>query len=243
MSKQDEIRDATNKKHLERSILFVWLRAIFFSICFIVLLFVPAGRLDWIAGWVFLGFFCLAVSVIAIWVRRHDPELMRERQTSAQAENVKFWDKIIMAFYSVLLIVMLILASVDAGRYSWSFVPLILRVLGWLGLSVAFVIVWWVMAENTYLSERVRIQEDRAHRVVTSGPYQYIRHPMYVGVILAVICLPLALGSLWALIPALLIVFLFVVRTGLEDRTLMEELPGYKLYAERVSFRLIPGIW
>ena len=104
-------------------------------------------------------------------------------------------------------------------------------------------IVWRVMAENTYLSERVRIQEERDHHVVTTGPYQYVRHPMYVGIIIAMLSVPLALGSWWALLPAALIMIVFIVRTGLEDRTLMEELPGYQEYARQVRYKLLPGIW
>ena len=168
---------------------------------------------------------------------------MTERQSAAKAENVKYWDQVIMTVYSVLLLFLLVVASVDAGRMGWSRVPLVVRVIGWLGLGVALVIVWRVMAENTYLSERVRIQEERGHQVVTTGPYQVVRHPMYVGIIIAVLNVPLALGSWWALLPAAFIVILFIVRTALEDRTLMEELPGYQEYAQQVGYRLLPRIW
>jgi protein-S-isoprenylcysteine O-methyltransferase Ste14 len=99
------------------------------------------------------------------------------------------------------------------------------------------------MKENAFLSDVVRIQEDRGHTVCSKGPYKYVRHPMYVGVILIIVCFPFSLGSLYALIPALVIVILFFIRTALEDKTLQEELPGYKEYAQRVRYRLIPGIW
>jgi protein-S-isoprenylcysteine O-methyltransferase Ste14 len=235
--------DAPEHKNAAKSKLRLWMKSIFFLIIFIAILFITAGRLDWMAGWAFLVFFLLAVGVIVVWARRHDPELMKERQAASQAENVKRWDQIIMVLYTILLLLMLVLAALDAGRLGWSDIPLIFRALGWLGLCAAFVIVWRVMAENTYLSEMVRIQEERGHQVVTTGPYQYVRHPMYVGVIIAVVSIPLALGSLWALVPGVLIVILFIIRTALEDRTLMEELPGYKDYAEQVRFRLVPGIW
>lgn len=168
---------------------------------------------------------------------------MAERQNVSKAENVKRWDQVIMAIYSVILLVLLVVASLDAGRMGWSQVPLVVRVLGWLGLGVALVLIWRVMAENTYLSERVRIQEERGHQVVTTGPYQYVRHPMYVGIIIAMLSVPLALGSWWALIPAVSIVALFIVRTALEDYTLYEELPGYQEYTRHVRYRLLPGIW
>ena len=166
---------------------------------------------------------------------------MEER--SRTAENVKSWDKAIMGVYTVLLFGMLVAAGLDAGRFGLSDMPVALRVLGWLGLVAAFALVWWVMASNPFLSRMVRIQDERGHVVVTTGPYNYVRHPMYVGTITAMITIPLVLGSFWALIPAVLIDILFVVRTAMEDRTLMEELPGYKEYASRVRYRLFPIIW
>jgi len=208
---------------------------------FVALLFVPAGRLDWWAAWAFIGAFVLAVLALVGWLSRRDPELLAERQRAGgEAER---WDRAIMAIYTVLLLVLLIVAGLDAGRFGWSSPPVPLRVLGWLGLVVSLALVWWTMASNTYLSEVVRVQDDRDHQVATTGPYRIVRHPMYVGVILAFFCVPLILGSLWALVPALLCAILFVVRTGLEDRTLQERLPGYREYAEKVRYRLVPGVW
>ena len=208
---------------------------------FIAALFLPAGRLDWWAGWAFLIAFFGATIILSLWMRRIDPALMEER--SRTAENVKSWDKVIMGVYTVLLFVMLMVAGLDAGRFGLSDMPAALRALGWLGLLTAYALVWWVMASNPFLSEMVRIQDERGHVVVTTGPYNFVRHPMYVGTITAIFCIPLVLGSFWALIPAVLIDILFVVRTAMEDRTLMEELPGYKEYASRIRYRLFPGIW
>ncbi|MFC2055923.1 methyltransferase family protein [Chloroflexota bacterium] len=208
---------------------------------FIAALFLPAGRLDWWAGWEFLIAFFSATIALTIWMRRRDPALMEER--SRTAENVKSWDKVIMGVYTVLLFVMLVVAGLDAGRFGLSDMPAALRALGWLGLLTAYALVWWVMASNPFLSEMVRIQDERGHVVVTTGPYNYVRHPMYVGTITALSTIPLVLGSYWALIPAVLIDFLFVVRTAMEDRTLTEELPGYREYASRIRYRLLPGIW
>lgn len=217
------------------------IRTILSLIIFLAILFVPAGRLDWWEGWAFFFAFLAAVAVVAIWGQRRDPELMQERRKPG--ENVKRWDRIIMGLYTVLLLVLLILAALDSGRYGWSTVPFILRILGWLGLLVAMGIVWWSMASNPFLSGVVRIQDDRGHCVATTGPYKYIRHPMYDGVIMAALSVPLVLGSLWALLPAALIVLLFVLRTALEDRTLLDELPGYEAYAEQVRYRLLPCVW
>jgi protein-S-isoprenylcysteine O-methyltransferase Ste14 len=138
---------------------------------------------------------------------------------------------------------MTVLTGLDGVRFRWSHVPFGLNLLGFAGLVLAMLLVFWVMRENTFASSVVRIQTDRGHRVCSTGPYAYARHPMYVGVILSIISFPLALGSLFALIPAVIIVGLFIMRAALEDKTLQEELPGYKEYAQKVRFRLIPGVW
>jgi len=208
---------------------------------FVAALFLPAGRLDWWAGWAFLIAFFGSTIILTLWMRRRDPALMEER--SRTAENVKSWDKAIMGVYTALLFGMLVAAGLDAGRFGLSDMPSALRALGWLGLLAAFALAWWVMASNPFLSRMGRIQDERGHVVVTTGPYNYVRHPMYVGTITFVICVPLVLGSYWALIPAVLIDILFVVRTAMEDRTLMEELPGYREYSARIRYRLFPGIW
>ena len=205
------------------------------------LLFVPAGRLDWYAAWAFLLAFFGSTGGLSFWLSRRDPALVRER--TRVADNVEPWDHAIMALYTVLLVAMLVLAGLDAGRFRWSSVPIIVRTLGWTGLAVSFALIWRVMAANTFLSERVRIQEDRGHRVITSGPYRYVRHPMYVGVILSMCCIPLVLGSWYALTIGGAIGIVFIVRTALEDRTLLLKLSGYDTYAKRVRYRLVPGVW
>ena len=121
--------------------------------------------------------------------------------------------------------------------------PWFIQAVALVGLALACGLVFWVTAANTYLSRLVRIQEDRGHQVVTTGPYRFVRHPMYAGLVVLIPCLPLFLGSWWALVPAGLIAILFVIRTALEDRTLRAELPGYAEYAQHVRYRLLPGIW
>jgi protein-S-isoprenylcysteine O-methyltransferase Ste14 len=217
------------------------LRGIFGLAVFIAVLFIPAGRWDWMEGWAFLIATIVAVSSISLWGMKADPELMKER--SRVAEDVEGWDKTILRIYSVLLFALLIVAALDAGRFGWSQVPLSAHAAGWAGLAVAFFVASWAMLSNTYASRTVRIQSDRGHQVVTAGPYRYVRHPMYVGVILSVMSMPLILKSWWALVPAALIVVLFFIRTGLEDRTLKQKLAGYTEYSERVRYRLLPGVW
>jgi protein-S-isoprenylcysteine O-methyltransferase Ste14 len=148
-----------------------------------------------------------------------------------------------MAAYTVCLLLTPVVAGLDAGRFGWSAVPLPARLLAWLALAAAGTLIFWALATNTYLSRMARIQDDRGQVVVTAGPYRYVRHPMYLGVILLFLGMPVALGSWWALLPGIVIAALFVLRTAKEDPMLREELPGYTEYARHVGYRLVPGIW
>jgi protein-S-isoprenylcysteine O-methyltransferase Ste14 len=208
---------------------------------FVAVIFVPAGRWDWVEAWVLLLFFISYLTGWSLWIRRRDPGLWKERTSTAS--NVERWDKLIVSVYGVLLCALFVVAGLDAVRFEWSSVSIGVRVLGWCFLLAALVLISWVLAENTYASRYVRIQNDRQHQVISTGPYRYVRHPMYVGVILWALGVPLILGSTWALVPSVLIIALFFVRTALEDRTLQNGLPGYKEYAERVRHRLIPAVW
>jgi protein-S-isoprenylcysteine O-methyltransferase Ste14 len=137
----------------------------------------------------------------------------------------------------------LALAVLDSGRFHWSVVSPWAQLLGWGALCFAGAIVWHVMGVNAYLSSYARIQEDRGQVVVTQGLYGVVRHPMYLGIVVAFLGLPLALASWCALIPGALIAALFVYRTAREDRMLHEKLDGYLEYAARVRYRLLPGVW
>ncbi len=205
------------------------------------LVFIPAGSFHWPEAWLVLFFYFSVVTGAFIWMKKNAPGLLKERMS--RKRDVKSWDKIIMTIYILILMVLIIVPGLDAVRFHWSEVPLIIKVLGFIGYIPAMGFAAWAMRENAYLSDVVRIQKERGHTVCTTGPYKYVRHPMYVGVILFILCFPLSLGSFYALIPALMIVVLFIVRTSLEDKTLQEELPGYKEYAQKVRYRLLPGVW
>ncbi len=213
-------------------LLIVFLDAVFFGI---------AGRLDWLGAWVFTLFYVAFVIFFVVWTARNAPDLLAERSTTAA--NVKSWDKIILTLYTVALIALLVVAALDAGRFRWSEMPLVGHIVGFLGLAVTGVWIWWVSATNAFLSRHARIQDDRGQRVVTSGPYAYVRHPMYAALIPFVLCVALTLGSWWSLVPGAVIAILMIIRTALEDRMLHEELPGYREYAQKVRYRLLPGIW
>ena len=205
------------------------------------ILFGLAGRLDWLQAWAFILAFGGFLAFYGLWGVRNDQGQLNERSKGGQ--NTKSWDKMILVIYTILLISMLVLAGLDAGRFRWAEAPLVLQILGWLGAAFAGYVIFRTAAVNTYLSRTVRIQDDRGQKVIDSGPYARVRHPMYLGIIVLMISIPLLLGSLWALIPGGLIGILFVLRTALEDRTLFKELPGYPEYAHRVRYRLLPGIW
>jgi protein-S-isoprenylcysteine O-methyltransferase Ste14 len=207
----------------------------------IALVFVPAGTLKWPEAWILLISYGSVVTGVVLWWKKHAPALLRER--ISRKKDAKSWDKVIIRVYSFVLIVLMALPGLDAVRFRWSKIPLALKVAGFCGYVPAIGLALWAMRENAFLSDVVRIQTDRGHTVCTTGPYRYVRHPMYTGVIFMFLCFPLSLGSWYSYIPAALIAALFILRTALEDKTLKAELFGYADYAEKVRFRLIPGIW
>lgn len=212
------------------------------TILFILaVLFIPAGTLKWPEAWLFLVLYFTLVTGALIWMKKKAPGLLKERMS--RKKETKSWDKKLMIAYSFFLVFLLIVPGLDAVRFRWSNVPLIGKVLGFIGFLPGMALAFWAMKENAYASDVVRIQEDRGHTVCTSGPYRYVRHPMYSGVITIMLCYPLSLGSLFTFIPAFIIIALFVFRTALEDKTLQAELSGYKAFSQKVRYRLLPGIW
>jgi len=205
------------------------------------LFFVPAGTLDWPEAWIFIALYLGFVGGMVGWMKKRNPDLLKERQR--KKPDAKRWDKILVRVYTGVLTAMFVVVGLDAVRFRWSHVPLAWKAIGFLGLVPPSLIMFWALKENNYLSDFVVIQEDRGHRVCTTGPYRYIRHPYYAGIIALFLFIPLALGSLYGLIPGVIIGLLFIARTALEDKTLRRELPGYEDYAQRVRYRLLPGIW
>jgi protein-S-isoprenylcysteine O-methyltransferase Ste14 len=207
-----------------------------------VVLFLAAGRLDWTAGWVYLGmnFLTQALSAIVLLPRR--PDMLAER--SKVREGTKEWDR----FFATAIVIfgtlaVLITAGLDA-RFGWS-AP-ISSSLWEAALALAFgsqIFVLWAMATNPFFATTVRIQDERGHHVVSNGPYRLVRHPGYFGSLIYNLAIPLVLASWWTFLPALLTIVLLILRTRLEDRTLQSELPGYPAYAAAVRRRLIPGVW
>ena len=200
-----------------------------------------AGRVTWLQGWIFLLTFVLYASVLLWRVSRLDPYLIRER--NLPSEKAEAWDQLVMRIYTVVLMVLMALCALDGGRFHWSSVPVGIQLAGWGLLVLAGVVIWLVMKTNAYLSSWARLQDERGQVVVQEGLYQRIRHPMYMGIISGFLGLPLALGSWWGLIPAAVIVGLFIYRTFREDQMLIDGLAGYLEYTKKVKYRLLPGIW
>lgn len=204
------------------------------------LLFTAAGRLDWRAAWAYLGLYLGFIGLNALLLLPRGTALIEER---ARMAPPKGWDRVVMSVYSLAGLGVLVVAGLDQ-RWAWT-PPLgtPIQVAAWLVMAAGYGLFSWAMAANAYFSAVVRVQAERGHQVVTGGPYRWVRHPGYVGLIVFAMATPLMLGSLWAFIPAGLLAASIVVRTRLEDQTLRAELPGYGAYAGRVRYRLLPGVW
>jgi protein-S-isoprenylcysteine O-methyltransferase Ste14 len=203
------------------------------------ILFLGSGRPGWMLAWVYLVSYVGLIATTRLVVR--DPELFAER--ARVGKDTKDWDKVLSTLFSLFGLVMLVVAALDE-RFGWSPpASIALAALGFVAFLLGFGLSVWAMAANRFFSTFVRIQSDRGHTVATGGPYRFVRHPGYAGFILGGLGTPLLLGSLWALVPAALSCVVILVRTVLEDRTLLEELPGYGDYAARVPRRLVPGVW
>jgi protein-S-isoprenylcysteine O-methyltransferase Ste14 len=205
-----------------------------------LVLFLSAGTLAWPAAWIFTGLYGAFLIAFSLHTSFNDPGLLQER--GRKAENVKAWDLTIARFYNLLLFAQLIVCGLDT-RFGWSSMPLWLQGVGLLGIVLSAAQMWQVVKENTFLSRYARIQDDRGHRVITTGPYERVRHPMYAASLYLFPCIALMLGSFYGLIPGLAITVQYVIRTRLEDQMLLEELPGYREYAQKTRFRLVPGVW
>lgn len=204
------------------------------------LLFGAAGRLDWPMAWAYLVI--LTVSTVALLVLG-DREMLLVR--ARKEKGAKTWDPF-LANISFFLFWpgSCVVAGLDYGRLHFSpSIPMPVRLIALLAFAFGLAFAVWAMVANRFFVKFVKIQTDREHTVITNGPYAYVRHPGYAGSLLAFIALPVALGSLLALLPASAGLSLWVVRTYLEDRTLHKELDGYSQYASHVRWRLIPGIW
>lgn len=233
--------DLEIKKNQKKTFLKVILQGILSLMAMLALMLLAAGRWDYWQGWL-LGGTTFGLMIIGLILFRNRLELIQER--IRPGPGTKWWDKIFYVLYLPMNFAVFLVGSLNSGRYHWSGkMPIYVYGIGYFILLLSHFFTRWCMLVNKFFSSTVRIQMDRSQEVVSSGPYQYIRHPGYLGGIFLILSFAFVLGSLWALIPSSFAVLLLLLRTYLEDITLQKELTGYADYAKKVRFRLLPGIW
>lgn len=206
-----------------------------------ILLFGFAGTIQWWPAWAVTGILTAWSVLTLLVILRTNPSLLEYRLR--RNKNAKKWDIIILSIVGITNVAKFAIAGLDY-RYGWpGGFSVDVQALGLLASLAGYGLVIWATASNAFFSQVVQIQTERNHRVTSEGPYGWIRHPGYLGVILFELALPLVLDSPWAFNIGLFNAFLFIVRTSMEDKTLQAELEGYEKYTHQVKHRLFPGIW
>lgn len=212
-------------------------------VVFALALFLGAGTIAWPAGWAFMILFFGFTVVLSYWLLRNNPGLLTERMTGVGKADQKAWDKVFFVLASIGFYSWLVVMALDAVRFHWSQMPGWLQIAGAFLLISSFYLFFVTFRENAYLSPAVRVQTDRGQTVVSTGPYHYVRHPMYAGFLLFALGTPLLLGSWYGLLFGLALVIVVARRAVMEEHTLRAELQGYVDYMKQVKYRLIPGVW
>lgn len=211
-------------------------------VVFGLVLFLAAGTVVWLSGWVFLVLFFGFVIALTQWLLRHNPGLLTERMTGIGKPNQPVWDRVFFAAMELAFLAWLVLMPLDAVRFRWSQMPGWLQVVGAVILFCSFYLFFLTFRENPYLSPAVRVQTERGQTVISTGPYRYVRHPMYAAVVPFIVGTTFLLGSWYGLLGLILVVGI-AFRAVREERVLRLELPGYEAYMARVKYRLIPYVW
>ena len=221
-----------------------WFSIIITYLSIPIILLVCGWDFSWWQAWVFFVLIVTAGIGGRIWAEHRHPGILAERSKYFKAQDVKSWDKVIAPLMALSLSFPLVIVAGIDHHFAWSpLFPIWMNLLGFVLTTFGYAFAAWALIENRFFISLVRIQKDREHQVCNSGPYRIVRHPGYAGNILALPGIVLALGSVWTLIPVVIAIIIAVIRTELEDRTLQEELKGYKEYVQRVRYRLIPGIY
>jgi protein-S-isoprenylcysteine O-methyltransferase Ste14 len=210
-------------------------------IMYLPFLFWPAGTWNWPMAWALIVLTAMWIIGTAIVTIPRYPELLAERV--GPRKGSKTWDTAIMGVIGVLMLAKMLLAGLDI-RFGWTVgLPFWLEIAGLMAALVGYGLVVWATGSNAFFAQTVRVQKERGHTVATGGPYRFVRHPAYIGMILVELGTSLMLGSWLALIPGGVSAVLLILRTGLEDRTLFTDLPGYKEFSGKTRYRLIPRVW
>lgn len=223
----------------------IWLSLAVRMSLFAVFLMWPAGSWRWWEAWILVGLWTVYGVIMTQYLLKHDPALLAERMKLLPLhKDQKSWDRVLMLLFVVAGIGLYLVPGFDVMRFQWSDpLPMWMKIIALALHLPCFVLLGWIMKENTYLAQVVKIDVQREHRVITTGLYTLMRHPMYSVVIILLFAVPVALGSRYALILSVFLSLLLILRTYLEDRTLHAELEGYSEYARQTRYRLIPGIW
>lgn len=219
----------------------VWIAFVIELAFLAALLFGTAGTMNWPAGWVFLALLTFCVIPIGISLAKHDPGLLDERMKLIDADQ-PVWDRVLLTAFIVLSLAWFAMSGLDL-RFGWSRVPLWLQILGGFAIPVLFYLQYVVMCHNTYLATIVKLQEDRGHKVISTGPYAIVRHPFYAVIVPFFPAIGLLLGSWWAVVLSLPLIVILAYRAVREERYLKQELKGYAEYMKKVRFRLVPYVW
>lgn len=211
------------------------------SLVFSAILFICAGRINYTQGWIFLSANILATLMNYFTIHKNS-ELINER--SKPGEGIKSWDKLLLGLSALIYVIIIVLAGLDSGRFLWtpnfnwsiSISGVILMIIGQILFLTA-------RSQNNFFSIVVRIQKERGHVVCDTGLYKIVRHPGYLGMIISLMGLPLITTSIWSIIPTLIAIILLLIRTSLEDKTLINELDGYVEYTKKTRNKLIPLVW
>jgi len=213
------------------------------ALIFSALLFGAAGTIRWPAGWAYIFIFFVGAVWITLLLARHDPALLAERLKSPFQRGQPFWDKILILPMMIAWCGWLVLMGLDAVRFRWSVMPVWLQCVGGALIVLSFSMIARVFRENPFLTAVVRIQSERGHRVISTGPYATVRHPLYAAMLIYLPANALLLGSWYGLAASFVLSGGIVFRTAMEDGELQRALEGYTEYAARVRYRLIPFVW
>ena len=208
----------------------------------VLALFLPAGSLTWLAGWIYLLLFFSFFLGVNAWLFRYNPGLLQERMSLSRSDQ-KGWDKVLFPILLAFPFAWFVFISLDAVRFHWSPVPIWVQGVGTLVLLCSFYLFFLTFRENSFLSTVVRLQAEREHTVISTGPYHYVRHPMYAAFLLFMMGTPLLLGSWYGVLLGLAFMIVLARRAILEENTLKKGLRGYADYMAQVKYRLIPYIW
>lgn len=233
--------EAPRLPELRKGVLVRFAQLVFQIVVTGALMFLCAGSVNWWPGWLYLAVTVVTIGATAVWVLPRNPEVIVAR--GKLHRDTATFDKVIIPLLTLCTGAIYVVGALDNGRYGWAPLSRAWSLTGAVLVLVAMIPVAGAMAANRNLETTVRVQTERGHRVASTGPYRFVRHPMYVGSLVQMPAIALVLGSRWALVPAAAAMACIVVRTAFEDRTLRRELPGYEAFIQHTRYRLIPGLW